>query len=63
MAFDQAHADTLHELDELREKLRALAAVEEYIGESCGNASHNIREPLAGESDPREDARHFGLEY
>ena len=48
--------------DDLRERFAALAAVEEYIGESCNNASHNIRDVLAGE-DPRPDAVKWGLEF
>lgn len=50
------------ELDDLRERFAALAAVEEYIGESCGNAAHNIRSVLAGD-DPRPDAVEWGLEF
>ena len=47
--------DAQADLNDLRERLTALAALEEYIGESCRNASHNIRDVLAG-NDPRPDA-------
>ena len=50
------------ELVDLRERFAALAAVEGYIGESCNNASHNIRNVLAGD-DPRPDADKWGLDY
>ncbi|RKR92672.1 hypothetical protein BDK92_7148 [Micromonospora pisi] len=50
------------ELADLRERFAALAAIEEYIGESCNNASHNIKEVLTGD-DPRPDADRWGLEY
>ncbi|WP_047892570.1 hypothetical protein [Micromonospora sp. RV43] len=49
-------------LADLRERFAALAAVEEYIGESCGNAAHNIRNVLAGD-DPRREAVEWGLEF
>lgn len=50
------------ELADLRERFAALAEIEKYIGESCNNASHNIRDVLNGE-DPRPDANRWGLEY
>lgn len=43
------------ELANLRERLTALAALEEHIGESCRNASHSLRNVLAGD-DPRPEA-------
>ena len=50
------------ELTDLKDRLTALAAVEEFIGESCGNASHNLRDLLSGAGeDPRDSARHYGI--
>lgn len=37
----------------LREKFAALAVGEEFIGESCQNAAHNIVRVLDDEYDPR----------
>ncbi len=48
--------------EDMTARLRALAAVEEFIGEGCGNASHNIRGLLAGD-DPRDDAAKWGLDF
>jgi len=50
------------ELADLRERFAVLAEIEKYIGESCDNASHNIRDVLNG-SDPRADAEHYGLDW
>lgn len=54
-------------LAEFRDKLAALAAIEDYIGESGQNAARNIRELLSGEgadgNDPRVQARAWGLEW
>jgi len=58
----QQRDEALSETADLREQFVALAAIEEYIGESCGNASHNIRDVLAGQ-DPRPDAVRCGLEF
>jgi hypothetical protein len=59
--------DGATELAEFRDKLAALAAVEDYIGESGENAARNIRELLAGtggdDNDPRVQARRWGLEW
>ena len=49
-------------LADLRERFAALAVIEEYIGESCDNASHNIREVLKGD-DPRPNADRWELDY
>lgn len=49
-------------LADLRERFAALGVIEEYIGESCDNASHNIREVLKGD-DPRPNADRWGLDY
>jgi hypothetical protein len=52
-----------NELADLRERMAALAALEEYIGEGCENASHNIRNVLNGSDDPRPDADRYGLNW
>ena len=49
-------------LADLRERFAALAVIEEYIGEGCDNASHNIREVLKGD-DPRPNADRWELDY
>jgi hypothetical protein len=52
---------------EIGEKLRALAAIEDYIGESGENAARNIRDFADGKgddgNDPRVQARRWGLEF
>lgn len=54
--------DGVHEaLSDLRERLAALAAREEYIG--GGSAAHRIRAVLDGSYDPRPDADRCGLDY
>jgi hypothetical protein len=54
-------------LAEFRDKLGALAAIEDYIAESGENAARNIRDLLAGTgadgNDPRVQARAWGLEW
>jgi hypothetical protein len=55
------------EFEEFRDKLAALAAIEDYIGESGQNAARNVRDLLAGRgddgNDPRVQARKWGLEW
>lgn len=55
------------EYRQFREKLAALAAIEDYIGESGENAARNMRDLLNGtgddDNDPRVQARRWGLEF
>lgn len=55
------------ELAEFRDKLAALAAIEDYIGESGENAARNVRDLLSGtgkhDNDPRVQARAWELEW
>jgi hypothetical protein len=52
---------------EWQEKLAALAAIEDYIGESGENAARNMRDLIEGkgddDNDPRVQARRWGLEF
>jgi hypothetical protein len=62
-AAERVRDDARAELADLRERMAALAALEEYIGESCDNAAHNIRNVLDGSYDPRPEADRSGLDY
>lgn len=59
--------DRADELADFRDRLAALAAIEDYIGESGQNAARNIRDLLAGtgddDNDPRVQARRWELEW
>lgn len=59
--------DAVAELAEFRDKLAALAAIEDYIAESGENAARNMRDLLAGtgddDNDPRVQARRWDLTW